>query len=97
MNDILELDIEDMDETGASELRRAFFASPDDYLEKVNDSDDFSDIVIAINGSEADREAQSQSILASPTTYNFYSNRYNNADQTIGDRVGYIMVEIVAE
>ena len=97
LSDILELDIEDMDETGASELRRAFFASPDDYLEKVNDSDDFSDIVISADGTESDRDIQSQSILESPTTYNFYSNRYNNADQTIGDKVGYIMVEIVAE
>lgn len=94
---ILNLDIEDMDSSGAAELRKELFASPDDYLEKINVSDDFSSIVISESGTESARNTKAQEIVNSPTTYSYYSNRYNNADQTIGDKVGYIMVEIIAD
>ena len=97
LNGILAMDIEDMDASGKTELRKEFFAEPEKYLEKIIDSDDFSSIVIARTGTESARNTQALTILNSPNTYNFYSTRYNNADQTIGDKVGYIMVEIVAE
>lgn len=97
LSNILELDIEDMDTSGATELRKELFASPDSYLEKIIESDDFSSIEIAKSGVESARDTKAQEIIDSPTTYTFYSNRYNNADQTIGDKVGYIMVEIIAD
>lgn len=96
LSDILSLDVEGMDTSGVTELRKEFFAFPDRYLEIINESDDFSSIVISKSGTEAARDSKAQEILDSPTSYNYYSNRYNNADQTIGDKVGYIMVEIIA-
>lgn len=97
LSGILDLDIEDMDLSGETELRKEFFAAPDEYLEKINNYEDFSNIAISKEGTESARNIQAQNILESPTTYNYYSNRYNNADQTIGDKVGYILVEIVAD
>ena len=97
LSNILNLDIEDMDESAAAELRKDFFAHPDSYLEKIKDNEDFSDIVIPESGTETARGAMALDIIDSPTSYNYYSNRYNNADQTIGDKVGYIMVEIIAD
>ncbi len=97
LSEILEADVQGSDESASIELRKAFFAAPDDYLEKINETDDFSDLVIPASDSESAREAKAQEVLESLSEYNFYSNRYNNADQTIGDMVGYILLEVNAE
>ena len=96
LEEILEADVAGLDSTASTELRKAFFASPDDYLEKIIESDDFSDIQDSASTTETERSAKAQGILNSPTNYNYYSNRYNSADQTIGDKVGYILLEIEA-
>ena len=97
LRDILEKTVPGLDETGAAELRRCFFTDPEQFLQKKNDSDSFADITLSEDATEAQIEAKVAMMTSTKQIYNSYSSRYNNADQTIGDNVGYIMFEAMAE
>lgn len=98
LKEILQADIEGLnDADAAKELRRAFFEAPSTFLEAIGEFD-FSTITV-----EKDEDTQAQETAAAAKaeqmlgkSYNQYATMYNNADQTIGDNVNYIMVDLMA-
>ena len=95
---IIGTDVDGIDQNGATELRDAFFLNPSAFLEDVTGRENFNLLTISSNVDDFD-EAVSDKVAyltanANRTTYNGYKSMYNNADQTIGDEVGYIMFEM---
>ena len=73
--------------------------NPEKFLAKNSEesSSVFDDIRVPADADESAVQSKAAEILASNTTYNPWGARYNNADQIIGDRVGYIMVESIVD
>ena len=95
LKNILELDIPGLDTTGATELRAYLLKNPELFLAKNSEdsSSVFDGIKLDADATESEVQAKANAILATNTSYNPWGARYNNADQIIGDYVGYIMVE----
>ena len=101
LKNILELDVAGLDSNGngARELRMYLLKNPEKFLAKNSEesSSVFDDIRVPADADESAVQSKAAEILASNTTYNPWGARYNNADQIIGDRVGYIMVESIVD
>ena len=99
LRNILELDINGLDTSGARELRMYLLKNPEKFLAKYSEESStvFDPIRIASDADESAAQSKANEIMASNTSYNPWGARYNNADQIIGDDVGYIFVETVVE
>ena len=99
LRNILELNVTGLDTTAAQELRAYLLKNPDLFLTKnIEDGNSiFDSIKVSENATESDIQAKATAMLATTATYTYWGARYNNADQTIGDDVGYIMVEASVE
>lgn len=99
LNNILELSVEGLDSNANTELRKYFFTKPEIFLAKTGaDSSDVFDSITLGNDATAEQVSAKVETMTSPVSaYNSWSARYNSADQIIGDRVGYIMLEINVE
>ena len=99
LKEILEADINNLDDTDASkEIRMLFFEHPE-KKKKTQGTEDFSDIIV---NHMTDKDAQEAAILSklglvNGREYNRYGTMYNDADQTIGDNMNYMLVELSAE
>ena len=100
LNDIIDLSVTGLDSTGNLELREYFFAEPGRMLDNPLNVD-FSSITVA--ETDENRVSKITEIVnnlhkaSNRTEYSNYGSMYNNADQIIGDKVGYIMFEIIAD
>ena len=99
LKNILELDVAGLDMTGAMELRAYMLKNPELFLAKYSEDSStvFDDIKLDEDATESDVQAKANTILATNVSYNPWGARYNNADQIIGDYVGYIMVEGIVD
>lgn len=99
LRNILELDINGLDQTGARELRAYMLKHPELFLARNSEDSAtvFDSITVANGATENDIQAVANAMTASNTIYNPWGSRYNNADQIIGDEVGYIMPEVSVE
>ena len=97
LSDILDLTVEELDETGCLELREYFFENPELFLQPINDNESFANIKLAPNATNEQIEGKIAIMKETNQIYNSYISKYNNADQTIGDNVGYIMFEIALD
>ena len=99
LKNILELNVAGLDTTGATELRAYMLKNPELFLAKNSEDSStvFDGIKLSEDATESDIQAKATAILATNTSYNPWGARYNNADQIIGDYVGYIMVEGIVD
>ena len=99
LNDILELTVDGLDETGCVELRRYFFTKPEIFLAttSLDTTDVLDSITLATTATDEQIEAMVSSMTTTVATYNGWSARYNNADQIIGDRIAYILLETLVK
>ena len=99
LNNILELNVEGLDSTASLELRKYFFTKPEIFLAKTSSdiATVFDGITLGANATDAQITAAVSSMTSPASTYSVWSGRYNSADQTIGDKVGYIMLEVQVE
>ena len=96
LNNILELSVDGLDNVGCLELREYFFKRPEIFLAKYHsDGSDVFDGITLINPTEQQIAEMVTAMTTASATYNGWSARYNNADQIIGDRVGYVMLEVL--
>ena len=99
LNNILELNVEGLDSTANAELRKYFFTNPSIFLAKTSSDSAavFNSITLGSNATNEQINAAVSSMTSPALTYSSWSGRYNSADQIIGDRVGYIMLEVQVE
>lgn len=99
LNNILELNVEGLDSTARTELRKYFFTKPEIFLAKTSSDSAsvFDGITLGADATDEQITAAVSSMTSPASTYSGWSGRYNSADQTIGDRVGYIMLEVQVE
>ncbi|SEP91053.1 hypothetical protein SAMN02910289_00866 [Lachnospiraceae bacterium RM5] len=99
LNNILELNVEGLDSTANTELRKYFFTNPSIFLATTSSDSStvFDSITLGSNATDEQITAAVSSITSPASTYSGWSGRYNSADQTIGDKVGYIMLEVQVE
>lgn len=95
LSNILELTVDGLDETGCKELRKYFFTKPDTFLATTSSdgNDVFNGITLSASATDEQIEAAVSSMTSTVATYNGWIARYNNADQIVGDRVAYILLE----
>lgn len=99
LRNILELDVEGLDQTGAEELRAYMLKNPGLFLARNSEDSAtvFNSITVAENATDNEIQAVADAMLISNSIYNPWGARYNNADQIIGDKVGYIMPEVLVD
>ena len=99
LRNILELDVAGIDQTAARELRAYMLKNPELFLAKNSEDSAtvFSSITVAEDATESDIQTVANAMTSTNTAYNPWGSRYNNADQIIGDEVGYIMPEIFVD
>ncbi|MBQ6638901.1 MAG: hypothetical protein IJH82_09680 [Lachnospiraceae bacterium] len=99
LNNILELNVEGLDSTANVELRKYFFTNPSIFLAKTSSDSAtvFDGITLGSDATDEQINAAVSSMTSPASTYSSWSGRYNSADQIIGDRVGYIMLEVQVE
>ena len=83
---------------GQVELKRFLFTHPEDLLYGLT-AEELSEIQVSADDENIDAEISSRitEIKNESRKYSHYSNKYNSADQIIADKVGYIMVEVIAD
>ncbi|MBQ9870156.1 MAG: hypothetical protein IJM32_10910 [Ruminococcus sp.] len=79
----------------STEVRRLFFISPGNYL-KATGTENFSTITVTDNADKTvvDNAITEKLPLVTGRHYDHYAAMYNEADQTIGSYVNYILVEV---
>ena len=99
LNNILELNVDGLDSTARTELRKYFFENPSIFLATISSDSStvFNSITLGSNATNEQITAAVSSMTSPASTYSSWSGRYNSADQIIGDRVGYIMLEVQVE
>lgn len=99
LNNILELNVEGIDSTANAELRKFFFTNPSIFLATTSSDSAtvFDSITLGSNATDEQITAAVSSMTSPASVYSGWSGRYNSADQTIGDKVGYIMLEVQVE
>ncbi|MBE6869596.1 MAG: hypothetical protein E7494_12705 [Ruminococcus albus] len=99
LNNILELNVEGLDSTANAELRKYFFTNPSIFLATTSSDSAtvFDSITLGSNATDEQITAAVSSMTSPASVYSGWSGRYNSADQTIGDKVGYIMLEVQVE
>ena len=98
LKEILDEEIEDLDDNGASkEVKRLFFENPDYFLKKIG-NESFSGFTVAHNADSSVEDAAIAEAIVSVSGRNYseYGSKYNDADQNIGNSVNYILVDLVA-
>ena len=98
LQQILDANIEALNDVDASkEVRRMFFENPGMFL-KTTGNFSFAGITVAHNDDVATEEAAiaEKLDLVSGRNYSTYGSMYNDADQSIGDHINYILVELTA-
>ena len=98
LQQILDANIEALEDVDAStEVRRMFFENPGIFL-KATGNFSFTGITVAHNDDVATEEAAiaEKLDLVSGRNYSTYGSMYNDADQSIGDHINYILVELNA-
>lgn len=93
---IIDANVDGLEPSGSVELRDAFFLNPSSFLEDISGTETFSSITISssvenYSGAVSEKVAY-LTANANRAAYSSYKSMYNNADQTIGDEVGYIML-----
>lgn len=99
LNNILDLTVEGLDSTANAELRKYFFKDPSIFLTTTSSDSAtvFDSITLGSNATDQQINAAVSSMTSPASVYSSWSGRYNSADQIIGDRVGYIMLEVQVE
>lgn len=99
LNNILELNVEGLDSAANTELRKYFFTNPSIFLAKTSSDSEtvFNSITLESSATDEQITAAVSSMTSPASTYSSWSGRYNSADQIIGDRIGYIMLEVQVE
>lgn len=98
LREILDENIENLDDTGASkEVKRLFFEHPDYFLKKSGD-ESFSEFTVAHNSDPAAEDTAIAAVIENVDGrhYSEYGAKYNDADQTIGDNINYMLLELFA-
>ena len=97
LSDILELKVDGLDETGCAELRKYFFTKPEIFLAttSTDTADVFDSITLGANATDAQIATAVGAMSRPASTYNGWLARYNNADQIVGDRVAYVLLETI--
>ncbi len=102
LQQILDADIEALEEdaakTASKEVRRYFFENPSYFL-KATGTESFTFAVEKqndINAEEAAIIANIGTYALNGRNYSHYAGMYNDADQTIGDNINYILIELLA-
>ena len=99
LQEILNANIDNLNDTDASkEVKRLFFEHPDYFLKKTG-TESFSDITVLHNDDAVIEDAAIDAVIGNVSGRNYteYGSKYNDADQSIGDHVNYILVELVAD
>ena len=101
LQEILDADIEGLDDAAASkEVRQAFFEHPEHFLYTIG-NDSLAEITVTpdpdATAAEIETAIEDVIPLVSGRNYNTYSAMYNDADQTIGDEVNFLMAELIAD
>ena len=82
-------------------MRDLFFTNPASFLEDPSGVATFSTIVVDPDSENFDDDVADKvdyiKAIVNKSEYNGYKTMYNNADQTIGDRVGYVMFTMMAD
>ena len=98
---IVDANVDGLDENGATELRDSFFVNPSSFLEDPSGVATFNTIIVDSDSENFDDDVADKvdylKAIVNKSEYNGYKTMYNNADQTIGDRVGYIMFTMTAD
>ncbi|MBR1422261.1 MAG: hypothetical protein IJ571_02300 [Ruminococcus sp.] len=98
LQELLDANIDTLNDTEASkEIRRYFFESPEHFLKSTGEVS-FSDFKVD-SGTVAERETLIETNITeylSGRDYSQYSTMYNEADQSVGDNVNYILVNLTA-
>lgn len=98
---IIDANVDGLDQNGASELRNQFFVNPGSFLEDISGTTDFSSITADSDSENFDEDVSGLveylTSIVNKSEYNGYKTMYNNADQTIGDKVGYVMFTMTAD
>ena len=97
LNEILSADIEGISTDDSKLIRRFFFQNPEVFLKPTGEVN-FDDIRVLPNDDTAEWESAISSKLPLLTNKNYsrFAAMYNDADQTIGDNVNYVLAELIA-
>lgn len=98
LQQILDANIEALEDADASkEVRRYFFENPELFL-KATGNYSYSSFTVTKNDDVAAEEAEIEvkKDLVSGRNYSTYGGMYNDADQSIGDHINYVLVELLA-
>ncbi len=100
LSNIFDGNIEGLESPGnaQTEMRNYMFANPGEFLSGLSASE-LSFMTVAEYDENRDTLIATKiaAIKSDTRTYSSYSNKYNNADQSIADGVGYVMVEVIAD
>ena len=98
LQQILDANIESLGDVDASkEVRRYFFENPDKFL-KATGNVSFAAFTVTKNDDVVAEEAEieEKKDFVSGRNYSTYGAMYNDADQSIGDHINYVLVELTA-
>ncbi len=98
LREIINSNIDGLNSSVAStEVKRNFFINPENFL-KPTGEEDFDDISVAeVDDLDSlDAAIAAKLPLVSGRNYDYYAAMYNDADQAIGDKTNYILVELTA-
>jgi len=96
LKEIEDASINGIDSTNAAtEVRRLFFITPQNYL-KATGEETFDTITVSDNEDKSivDSAIVEKMPLVTGRHYDHYASMYNEADQTIGSYVNYVLVEV---
>ena len=99
LQEILDANIAVLNDSVASlEVRRYFFENPEHFLKATGDVS-FSRFKVAKDSDTVAEETAIGEIISLVTGRNYsqYGSMYNDADQSIGDNINYILVELLAD
>ena len=100
LSNIFDGTIEGLESPGnaQTEMKNYMFANPGEFLSGLSASE-LSYMTVAEDAENRDTLIATKiaAIKSDTRTYSSYSNKYNNADQSIADGVGYVMVEVIAD
>ena len=99
LRDITNENISSIDSTGKHELLIYMLQHPDKFLalDGGESEDIFDSIKLGDNPSASDVSDKVALMTATVSTTNYWDSKYNNADQLIGENVGYVMIEVIAD